>query len=181
EAVVQARDDDDHEGHEDQADHGVGDQHRPGGPDHLAKFTDHLPEEQGGGGPGPALGCAAASAPFLRGLTACLSCHILTYRSAGLAVSPDRSRRAGGTRTPNHRFWRPGLWPIELLPCVSKPHYMGSNHAPIGSWARCRNDSPAAGSCSVRPNRPSVELPGPPGVRGAGSPPCAGVWGVPPG
>src|SRR6266545_2755833 len=27
-------------------------------------------------------------------------------------------RRAGGTRTPNHRFWRPGLWPIELLPSV---------------------------------------------------------------
>src|SRR4029077_18446457 len=86
EAVVQARDDDDHEGHEDQADHGVGDQHRPGGPDHLAKFTDYLPEEQGGGGPGVALGRAPGSAPFLRGLTACLSCHILTYRSAGLAV-----------------------------------------------------------------------------------------------
>src|SRR6266496_4936907 len=119
EAVVQARDDDDHEGHEDQADHGVGDQHRPGGPDHLAKFADHLPEDQGGGGPGLALGCAAASAPFLRGLTACLSRHILTYRSAGLAVSPDCTRRAGGTRTPNHRFWRPGLWPIELLPCVT--------------------------------------------------------------
>src|SRR6266581_3958664 len=35
------------------------------------------------------------------------------------AGSPDRTRRAGGTRTPNHRFWRPGLWPIELLPCAS--------------------------------------------------------------
>src|SRR6266566_8620914 len=119
EAVVQARDEDDHEGHEDQADHGVGDQHRPGGPDYLAKLADHLPEEQGGGGPGLALGRASASAPFLRGLTTCLSCHTLTYTSAGLAVSPDRTRRAGGTRTPNHRFWRPGLWPIELLPCAS--------------------------------------------------------------
>src|SRR6185312_5993923 len=119
EAVVQARDEDDHEGHEDQADDGVGDEHRTGGPDYLAKLADHLPEEQGRGGPGLALGRAPSAARFLRGLTAGLSCHTLTYRSAGLAVSPDRTRRAGGTRTPNHRFWRPGLWPIELLPCAT--------------------------------------------------------------
>src|SRR6516225_11711781 len=69
EAVVQARDDDDHEDHEDQADHGVGDKHRPGRPDNLAKLADYLPEEQGGGSPGLALGRAPGSAPFLRCLT----------------------------------------------------------------------------------------------------------------
>src|SRR5215831_2299627 len=119
EPVVQAGHDDDHEDHEGEADHRVGDKLLAGRPDHLAKFGDHLPEKQGGRGPGAALGRASGSAPFLRGLAACLSCHILTYTSAGLAGSPDRTRRAGGTRTPNHRFWRPGLWPIELLPCVS--------------------------------------------------------------
>src|SRR5215469_10476404 len=119
EPVVQARDDDHHEDHEDHGHHGVGDQLLAGRPDDLAELADHLPEEQGGGGPARALGRAPASAPFLRGLAACLSRHILTYTlasSAAWAVDPDRTRRAGGTRTPNHRFWRPGLWPIELLP-----------------------------------------------------------------
>src|SRR5580693_8249336 len=83
EAVVQARHDDDHEGHEGHADHRVGDKLLAGGPDHLAKFGDYLPEEQGRRGPVAALGRASGSAPLLRGLTACLSCHILTYRSAG--------------------------------------------------------------------------------------------------
>src|SRR6266700_3272435 len=103
EAVVQGRDDDDHEGHEDQADHGVGDQHRTGGPDHLAKFADHLPEEQGRGSPGLALGRASGPAPFLRGLTACLSCHILTYTSAGFggfAGSHSQGRRDSNPQPP---------------------------------------------------------------------------------
>src|SRR5580658_10528634 len=116
EPVVQARNDDHHEEHEDQAHHRVGDKLLAGRPDDLAKLGDHLPEEHGGRGPGSALGRAPGSAPLLRGLIACLSSHNLTYTSAGCAVAPDRTRRAGGTRTPNHRFWRPGLWPIELLP-----------------------------------------------------------------
>src|SRR5580704_13385543 len=119
EPVVQARDDDHHEEHEDQAHHRVGDELLAGRPDHLAELGDHLPEEQGGGGPVRALSRTPGSAPFLRGLAACLSRHILTYWFAGKTVWPDRTRRAGGTRTPNHRFWRPGLWPIELLPSDS--------------------------------------------------------------
>src|SRR6266436_4394010 len=122
EPVVQARDDDHHEEHEDQAHHRVGDELLAGRPDHLAELADHLPEEQSGRGPVRALGRTPGSAPFLRGLAACLSRHILTYTLAGSAVWPDRTRRAGGTRTPNHRFWRPGLWPIELLPWVFVPH-----------------------------------------------------------
>src|SRR5271165_247988 len=78
EPVVQARDDDHHEDHEDQAHHRVGEKLLAGGPDHLAELGDYLPEEQGGGGPVLALGRAPASAPFLRGLAACLSRHILT-------------------------------------------------------------------------------------------------------
>src|SRR5271170_3632309 len=116
EPVVQARDDDHHEEHEDQAHHRVGDKLLAGRPDDLVELGDYLPEEQGGGGPFRALGRTSGSAPFLGGIAACLSRHILTYRFAGSTVWPDRTRRAGGTRTPNHRFWRPGLWPIELLP-----------------------------------------------------------------
>src|SRR5262245_5646241 len=33
------------------------------------------------------------------------------------AAKPRRLGRPGGTRTPNPRFWRPVLWPIELLAC----------------------------------------------------------------
>src|ERR1700744_1743523 len=64
-----------HDDYEDHAYHRVGDKLVAGRPDNLAKFRCHLPEKQGGRG---ALGRATGSAPFLRGLTACLSCHILT-------------------------------------------------------------------------------------------------------
>src|SRR5579859_1623802 len=132
EPVVQARDDDHHEEHEDQAHHRVGDELLAGRPDHLAELGDHLPEEQSGGGPVRALSGTPGSAPFLRGLAACLSRHILTYWFAGKTVWPDRTRRAGGTRTPNHRFWRPGLWPIELLPSGGRAG-RESGHTTIGT------------------------------------------------
>src|ERR1700722_2465380 len=95
EPVVQARDDDHHEEHEHQAHHRVGDELLAGRPDHLAELGDHLPEEQSGGGPVRALCRTPGSAPFLWGLAACLSRHILTYWFAGKTVWPDRTRRAG--------------------------------------------------------------------------------------
>src|SRR5580658_8611679 len=162
EPVVQARHDDDHEDHEGQADHRVGDELLTGWPDHLPKLADHLPEEQGGGRPVLPLGRAPGSAPFLRGFTACLSRHILTCRPPTMAGSPDRTRRAGGTRTPNHRFWRPGLWPIELLPCASyhcASYHCLSAHPPQAHGHAAANDGPlSVQAVYVRTAPPSNRL-----------------------
>src|SRR5580693_3796210 len=103
EPVVQARHEDDHEEHEGQADHCVGDKLITRWPDYLAKLSHHLPEEQGRGDAVLALGRASPSAPFFRGLTACLSCHILTYWSAdsgGFAGSHSQGRRDSNPQPP---------------------------------------------------------------------------------
>src|ERR1700684_1242195 len=146
ESVVQARHDDHHEDHESHADHRVGDKLLTGWPDHLAKLADHLPEEQRGGSPGLALGRAPASAPLLRGLTACLSCQFPHLYVRRLWRSPDRTRRAGGTRTPNRRFWRPGLYQLSYCPRLI---YLASASPAASIRACCRIGSSAAGSPSV--------------------------------
>src|SRR5579875_945671 len=112
EAVVQARHDRDHHDAEDQRHYRVGAQFLTGRPDDLAQLSDDLTVEQRRSGPGAPPRRTPGGTPFLRGLTACLSRHVLTCATLYIrrpAVLRDHTCRAGGTRTPNHRFWRPGL------------------------------------------------------------------------
>src|SRR4051794_28243152 len=48
------------------------------------------------------------------------------------AVVAYLPRRAGGTRTPNHRFWRPGLCQLSYCPVAgpASSHWAGEHGAP---------------------------------------------------
>src|SRR5262250_2960221 len=112
---VHAGDDAHHDQDEDDCDCGVGDQFLAGWPDHLPEFGPDLPHEDGWARPLRLRRTAGLNRPS--GLRATyLSRHVLTC-SAGQTAGSRRcgpagygpTRRAGGTRTPNRRFWRPGL------------------------------------------------------------------------
>src|SRR5215470_3353330 len=110
-----------HDGHHDQdeddGNRGVSDQLLAGWPDHLPEFGPDLPHEDGRARPLRLRRATGLSRPA--GLSATyLGRHVLTCRAgqrpARAGAGPagyEPTRRAGGTRTPNRRFWRPGLWP----------------------------------------------------------------------
>src|SRR4051812_18823126 len=52
-----------------------------------------------------------------------------------------RHRRAGGTRTPNHRFWRPGLCQLSYCPpqWTSRPDLSHPTVRPLRQWAEDRS------------------------------------------
>src|SRR5579859_1612305 len=122
ESRVHAGHDRHHDQDEDDGDGRVGDQLLAGWPDHLPELGPDLPHEDHRA---RALRLRrSASLSRLAGLRATyLSRHVLTCRAgrypadalgwpARAGAGPagcEPTRRAGGTRTPNRRFWRPGL------------------------------------------------------------------------
>ena len=125
EQVVQRGHDHDHHEHERQRDDRVRAQFPAGRPDNLAQFGNDLADEQRGTGP-----AALAGPPdFARfaGLAprVCVGLSSPEQHWSGHSLIPTAdaptgcARRAGGTRTPNHRFWRPGLWQLSYCPCLT--------------------------------------------------------------
>src|SRR5438046_1985759 len=81
-----------------------------------------------------------------------------SYNSRG---DPAAIRRAGGTRTPNPRFWRPVLYQIELRPSAvgtspaAGPHTLQRSR--LGDAARTRCDVGGDDVCRIRAKVPSDE------------------------
>ncbi len=117
-----------HDGeHEDQDDGGVGDQLVAGRPDDLrSSATTCRKNRRDARTPGRRRCSAAACSSMARSRS-----HLVVAgvgRIAATAVAPDghggstagrgrrADRRAGGTRTPNRRFWRPGLCQLSYCP-----------------------------------------------------------------
>src|SRR4029453_1257924 len=103
---VQAEDDRGDDGHGHQHDHRVGDNRPPPGPLALQLLLAQLLQPLG-----------------VRGLL--LAGHRplgFPVHCEGLLLTPrrwsiiGRRGRPGGTRTPNHRFWRPGLYQLSYWP-----------------------------------------------------------------
>src|SRR5690349_16566105 len=128
EPVVERQHDRTHHDHECERGRRVGYELIPGRPDHLPELRRHLPGKQGRRGPVPLSG-SPGPAPALRALASRLGCHVLTYAvlngsithgpAGPRRVQPIRTCRAGGTRTPNRRFWRPGLYQLSYCPTVA--------------------------------------------------------------
>src|SRR6266568_1495554 len=112
---VHAGDNAHHDQYEYDGNRGVGDQLLASRPDHLPELGPDLPHEDGRARPLRLRRAAGLSRPL--GLRATyLSRHVLTCRAGQLPARAgarpagyEPTRRAGGTRTPNRRFWRPGL------------------------------------------------------------------------
>ncbi len=86
-----------------------------------------------------------------------------------VAFSRELGSRAGGTRTPNRRFWRPVLCQIELLPSADGlrvgvlPGARIAPVAPTSSGGRARSRAGPAGGRDAQPGR--SEPGGQPGPR----------------
>src|SRR5215218_5827055 len=107
---VQPEDDrgDDADGH--QHDHRVAGHRAAVGPVHLPELGHHLAAER-----------ADAAQPRTAGALLAVPLG-LPVHCEGLLLTPRRRSivegcgRPGGTRTPNHRFWRPGLYQLSYWP-----------------------------------------------------------------
>src|SRR5690606_28078401 len=165
--VVDAGHEPHHDQHEDQGRDGVGDELPPRGPDDLAQLGDDLAhEERRSRPPGGLLLLALLSLALCLRLVALvgLSGHLPPFTSQ-VVIQPPRGcrtvpcsgappgghvaagtgaltapRRAGGTRTPNRRFWRPELYQL--------------SHCPSSSGSR-RTPGPGTGVVSPPSLRPS--------------------------
>src|SRR6266480_2314723 len=129
--VVVPEDERRHEDHRDEHDDRGVDDLVAGGPRDLLQLAPDLAEVLAGAGAlalrrrlraGLALGRARPVGLLTLHQSLGLSVHVtaslagdLTVARSGFGVT-RRGSRAGGTRTPNRRFWRPVLCQIELLP-----------------------------------------------------------------
>ena len=159
---------------EDDHDPGVGEQLLAGRPDDLAQLGDDLAEEQRDPGEQALAGRLAPRPPVAavgRGAVGVASRVLPASRRPGDAVGRRSvrscvcrpGRRAGGTRTPNRRFWRPVLYqlsydpsgraPIATRPTAGMPRRRG--RPPGGPSLR---DAPApvrtAGAAAAQRRRP---------------------------
>src|SRR5580704_14694709 len=73
-----------------------------------------------------------------------------------MPVQPIRTCRAGGTRTPNRRFWRPELYQLSYCPTVATTRVYAERTPcvePEGQTVVSRGDDPPVPS-DVGPGRP---------------------------
>src|SRR6476469_9707453 len=133
EAEVHGRDECHHERHEHDHDDRVVDQLGARRPHDLAQLVEDLADEEGHRAEEPRDGVAtlvtlAAGATRAAGVRA----HVRHDASAFTHLCRDRVRsqvllrRAGGTRTPNRRFWRPELYQLSHCPTELVAGAMGS-------------------------------------------------------
>src|SRR6266508_2839489 len=166
---VEAEDDRGDHGHRDQHDHGVPGHGPPVGPVHLPQLAGDLAAERTDGPePRPARGRLAVPrrllplglhlAKLLEALRLVGGALLAGHRPLGfpvhrerLLLTPEgacrslRGGRPGGTRTPNHRFWRPGLYQLSYWPRVlGRPGPWAQSPSSIGATVRPGQGAPRA-------------------------------------